>query len=57
MSSKTKENLKPSANDNEHMWADYMVAVNWMHNNIDVDSKNRWIATYAGKKWIEKIFS
>ena len=33
-----------------------MFALNWIYNNIsDTNSKNRWIATYNGKKWVEKV--
>jgi hypothetical protein len=41
------------------VWADYMVALNWIHynnNNDGVNNKNKWSATDNGKRWIEKIF-
>jgi hypothetical protein len=42
------------------VWADYMVALNWIHynsnNSEDVNNKNKWIATDNGKRWVEKIF-
>jgi hypothetical protein len=37
------------------VWADYMTALDWIHNNDGVNNKNGWIATYNGKKWVEKI--
>jgi hypothetical protein len=38
------------------VWVDYMVALNWTHNdNSGTNTKNRWIATYNGKKWVEKV--
>jgi hypothetical protein len=41
------------------VWADYMVALNWIHynsNNEDIKSRNKWIVTDDGKRWVEKIF-
>jgi hypothetical protein len=32
------------------VWADYMVAINWMRKN-----NNKWVVTYNGKIWVEKI--
>jgi hypothetical protein len=40
------------------VWADYMVALNWIryNNNEDgINDKNKWIATDNGKRWAEKI--
>ncbi|HJT49960.1 MAG TPA: hypothetical protein VJ729_17395 [Nitrososphaeraceae archaeon] len=36
------------------VWADYMVGVNWMQKNNDVDWKNEWMATDNGKTWVLK---
>jgi hypothetical protein len=41
------------------VWADYMVALNWIHynsNNEDINTTNKWIVTDDGKRWVEKIF-
>ena len=37
------------------VWIDYMTAVNWMYKDTSDGSKNKWIATDYGKKWVEKI--
>jgi hypothetical protein len=39
------------------VWIDYMTGVNWIYKNTTTNgsSKNKWIATDNGKKWIEKI--
>jgi hypothetical protein len=37
------------------VWVDYMVALNWIHNNTGANSENRWVATYSGNKWVEKV--
>jgi hypothetical protein len=37
------------------VWADYMTAINWMHKNRVNNNNNKWIATYNGKIWVEKI--
>jgi hypothetical protein len=37
------------------VWADYIVSVNWMQKNNDVDSKNEWVASDNGKKSVLKI--
>jgi len=39
------------------VWVDYMIGINWIHSNTDVNTKNPWIATYTGKNWEEKVFS
>ena len=39
------------------VWSDYLIGINWIHGNTGVNSKNEWIATYAGKNWVEKVFS
>jgi hypothetical protein len=41
------------------VWTDYMVALNWIHknNNNGADGPDRWITTYQGQKWIEKVMS
>ena len=41
------------------VWADYMIALNWIHcnsNNEDVNNTNKWIVTDDGKRWVQKIF-
>jgi hypothetical protein len=42
------------------VWADYMVALNWIHydsSNIeDINTRNKWIVTDDGKRWVGKIF-
>jgi hypothetical protein len=41
------------------VWADYLVALNWIHydSNIeDINTRNKWIVTDDGKRWVEKIF-
>ena len=40
-----------------NVWIDYMIGINWIHSNTDVNTKNPWIATYTGKNWEEKVFS
>ena len=37
------------------VWADYMIAVNWMYKDSNSGSR-RWIATDNGKKWIDKYY-
>jgi hypothetical protein len=37
------------------VWTDYMIAVNWMYKDSNNGSR-RWIATYNGKKWIDKYY-
>jgi hypothetical protein len=37
------------------VWADYMIAVNWMYKDSNNGSR-RWIATDNGKKWIDKYY-
>ena len=39
------------------VWIDYMIGINWIHSNTGINSKNEWIATLAGKNWVEKVFS
>lgn len=56
-----KEIARKDFDDNLELvtvWADYMIALNWMHynNNEDINSKNKWLATEDGKRWVEKIF-
>jgi hypothetical protein len=36
------------------VWADYLLALNWMR-NAHVNSKNKWMASYYGKEWVEKV--
>ena len=40
-----------------HVWADYIVGVNWMQKNNDVGRKYEWMATDNGKKWVLKIIN
>ena len=35
------------------VWADYMVAINWMYKD---GTDNKWVAMDEGKKWIEKYY-
>ena len=34
------------------VWIDYMIGINWMYK----DGSEKWIATYNGKKWIERYY-
>jgi hypothetical protein len=37
------------------VWADYMIAVNWIDNNNN--NSNGWTATHYGKKSVEKVLN
>jgi len=38
------------------VWADYLLAINWIR-NAHVNSNNKWMASYYGKEWVEKVMN
>jgi hypothetical protein len=52
---KSIEDVAKDFNNNLELvtvWMDYMIGINWMYK----DGSDKWIATYEGKKWIEKYY-